>query len=98
MNYDIIIPENYDIIIQKATKHHLTSVSLVHQAKWPANPPPCMLKVQFLQSLGAKMQFLKVQSLPINMGLFLHKFSAHLGNLCPIFFSHFRVRERREKG
>ena len=32
MNYDIIIPENYDIIIQKATNPRWTHVSLVHQA------------------------------------------------------------------
>ena len=55
----------------------MTSVSLVHQVKWPATTPPSMPKVQFLQNLGAKIQFLKVQSLPINRGpFFTQKFSS----------------------
>ena len=103
MNYDIIIPENYDIINQKASHHLMPSVPLLEHfcllSKHVAgHPPPHHAKSAIFAKLRGQNAIFESSKLPINMGLFFRKFSAPISQTLPIFLQHNSVREREAKG
>ena len=98
MNYDIIIQRNYDIINQKASHHHMTSVPpsrtflLVLQDTWPAtSPSKC---ANFAKFRGQNAIF-ESSNLAYKYGsLSSENFQLPLAKLCP--FSSKKNRERKE--